>query len=301
MATPDPYAPHRAFVAPARDGGPLWQVGAGLALSELAFWGSPLLLYPVFGEATEAVLEGRAPLTLFLSLILYAVPALVLIQWVRGCHGRSGWSLFGPPRTAWRELWRTGLAVGLALVVLELILPTYAMNEILEVRALPVWLLALPMALLSVVVQSGSEELIFRGYLQQQLGALSQRRLVWMVLPSALFGLLHYWNALGSGEGLLYVAWAFMLGLACADLTARTGSIGAAVGLHSANNLLIFGLYGMQNGPDSGFALFLYPHAEPAPGPGLGELPVPFLLYDIAISAAYILVLWLAARVAVRR
>ena len=58
-----------------------------------------------------------------------------------------------------------------------------------------------------------------------------------MVLPSVMFGALHFWNGNGAAEGVLWAIWATALGIACADLTARTGNLGAAIGLHMANNV----------------------------------------------------------------
>lgn len=298
---PDPYAPHRAFVAPARDGSSLWALIGGLVIADLIFSLSPLVLFPVFGEGLYDVFEGRTPGALFLSLLLYGLPALAIVQWVRLRHGRSGWSLIGPPVTALRHYKRAAFAVLLALLAVEVLPPFPDFSMIVETRPLPAWLIALPLALVSVTVQSGAEEVIFRGYLQQQLGARSERPLVWMVGPSLLFGALHLGNAEGAAEGLLWAFWAFLLGLACADLTARTGTLGAAIGLHSANNLAIFGIYGMQDGPDSGFALFLYPFEESMPGPGLEALANPWAAYEAVVSCFFIGIMWLSARIALRR
>ncbi len=301
MSLPPAYAPFRAFTEPARYDSPPWLVVGGLTVAEVAFWLSPLLLLPIFGTGLAEALEGRTAVTLALSLILYGVPALTLVVWVRRVHGQGGWSLIGPPLTAFAQFKRAGGGVLLALLAISVVLPAYDMAEIADTRPLAQWLVTLPLAVLAVTIQSGAEEVVFRGYLQQHLGARSDRPLVWMVLPSVLFGVLHYGNALGSAEGTAYVVWAILLGMACADLTARTGTIGAAIGLHSANNLAVFALYGMQDGPDSGFALFLLPFAAPEAGPSLADYPPGWLVLDTVFSAVFVLILWLAARVAIRR
>ena len=297
----NPYARHADFVAPARDGTAFWLIPVGLVLSDFAFALSPLILFPLFGDGTYDVLEGRTPISLALSLSLYAIPALAIVQWVRLRHRRSGWSLIGPPLTALKDARRVGWAVLLALLAIELLPPFADLSLLEDTRPLPLWVLSLPLALVAVLIQSGSEEIIFRGYLQQQLAALDDRPVVWMLIPSILFGGLHYWNATGAAEGVLWAFWAVLLGLACADLTARTGTLGAAIGLHTANNLAILALFGPAGGPDSGFALFLYPYEEPGRGPGLDALASPWALLDVILSLGFILVLWLAARVALRR
>lgn len=301
MSMPDPYVPHAAFIAPARDGRPLWVVGAGLALSEIAFALSPLVLWPIFGLEFEAVLDGATPATLFVSLVIYCLPALALAVWIRRMHGGSGWMMIGPPIQAGRAMARAGAGVALLLLAME-VLPPYAdLSEVATTRSIGLWLLGLPFAILAILVQSGSEEVVFRGYLQQQLAARYSSRLIWMLLPSILFGYLHFGNADGSAEGVLWALWATMLGIACADLTARTGNIGAAVGLHTANNVFAFCIFGMEDGPDSGFALFLYPYEAPGMGAGTEALLSAWALYDVVFSALFILTLWLAARIAIRR
>lgn len=301
MSLPDPYARHRDFVAPAGAGAPLWQVGAGLAVAEIVFLLSPLVLFPIFGDRLWEVLDGATAGTLFLALLLYALPALAIAQWVRGVHGRSAWSLIGPPLTALRDMRRAGIGVFFVLLAIELAPPFPNMEVIEETRPLVLWLMILPFGAFAILIQSGSEELIFRGYLQQQMAAVSDRPLMWMVLPSALFGYLHFGNADGAADGVLWAFWAFCLGMSCADLTARTGTIGAAVGLHTMNNIFDFCLFGMNEGPDSGFALFLYPFTAPTTGPGVEALASPWAAFDIIVSILFNLIMWLGARIALRR
>ncbi|WP_338153259.1 CPBP family intramembrane glutamic endopeptidase [Pseudophaeobacter leonis] len=54
------------------------------------------------------------------------------------------------------------------------------------------WLGLLPLSLLAVLVQVSAEEVVFRGYLQQALAARFKSPVIWLVAPSALFGLAHY-------------------------------------------------------------------------------------------------------------
>ena len=95
-----------------------------------------------------------------------------------------------------------------------------------------IWLL--PIGIL-VFLQAVGEELIFRGYLLQQLARLSRNPLVWAVLPSLTFGLAHLANApVGRGRALL-----------CRrhrDQRGRSGGAGLALGLHLARAGLHFGI-----------------------------------------------------------
>ena len=54
------------------------------------------------------------------------------------------------------------------------------------------WLSFLPLAMAGILLQTGAEELLFRGYLQQQFAARFKSAGPWLILPSVLFGLAHY-------------------------------------------------------------------------------------------------------------
>ncbi|MFQ5439742.1 MAG: lysostaphin resistance A-like protein, partial [Paracoccaceae bacterium] len=105
-----------------------------------------------------------------------------------------------------------------------------------------------------------SEELVFRGYLQQQLAARYSSRWVWWVLPALLFGLAHFDGESTGVNAWLVVADTFLIGLIAGDLTARTGNLGAAVGLHLANNTAAL-LVMATEGTITGLSLFVTPFA----------------------------------------
>lgn len=81
-----------------------------------------------------------------------------------------------------------------------------------------------------------AEELMFRGYLQQQFAASSLAPLVWAVIPTAVFALLHLDPYLPIAAQWEYLLWAATLGGVACYATWRTGSLGFAIGLHVANN-----------------------------------------------------------------
>jgi len=156
---------------------------------------------------------------------------------------------------------------------------------------LSLWLSFLPLSLVIILGQTGAEELFFRGYLQQQLAARFNTPLVWMWLPSILFGLAHYDPSNGPLVSWLIVAATGLFGLLAADLTARTGSIGAAWGFHFANNVAAILVLSMD-GALSGLALYTAPI-----GPEDAEVFAPLLLRDMATTVA----VWAAIRFALAR
>lgn len=270
----------------------------------VVFYAVPLFIYALL--PTDAAIEhfafGDTTLGALGQLFTFGLFAIGLLVLVRRVHGINFWSLIGPAGAVLYDLRRTAYAVMLLMFLLEFATPRIDFADIAIVRPLGQWLLLLPVALLAILIQSGTEELFFRGYLQQQFGRLSSSRLIWLVLPSVLFGAGHYFSGYGPADGILYVIWATLLGLSCADLTARTGNIGAAVGLHLTNNAFAMLLVSMQDLQSSGLALILFPYDDPLQYDySLASLFTLGGLFELAFLTLSVAVIWLTARIAIRR
>ena len=75
------------------------------------------------------------------------------------------------------------------------------------------------------------------------------------MIPSILFGFAHFVPVFPTLAALTYVMIAALFGVLAADLTIRTGSIGAAWGFHFANNALAV-LVVAPSGSITGLALW---------------------------------------------
>lgn len=238
------------YVAPARLRPQLWRLVLGLALLMLVYFlwmglmGLALWLV-VGGETVDRALAtigtGSTPPTLIGLLFTFVGMALGAFAAARFIHLRSIGSLFGPRALVIRDF-ATGVII-FGVVALPGLIWSYTVLDISPGVSLSVWLAFLPLAIIGLLIQTGAEELVFRGYMQQQLAARFASRWAWMVLPSVIFGLVHYApDQLGDSLWpVLFVTGFF--GLLLADLTARSGSLGIAWGLHFANNffaILIF-------------------------------------------------------------
>ena len=290
------YAAHAAFIAPARAYPQVWRLLIGVLLAlvvyALGFVALGGVFVARFGLDNAQAELGRiflseSPTGTLLILATFFGMALGPLLAARLLHKRSFGSVFGPMHRTLRDF-AIAAAICLGLYALLLLIPSEASPA--PNLALSVWLPLLPLALAGILLQTGAEEVLFRGYLQQQLAARFASPLIWMVLPSVLFALGHYQPELMGDNAWLIVVAVGLFAILAADLTAVTGSIGAAWGFHFANNTVGI-LFVAMDGPLSGLALYLSPF-DPAGG-GM----TPFILLDMGTT----LVTWGLIRYAVTR
>jgi len=284
-----------SFAAPARARAELWRTALGVlgiaALYSAGLFVALNALAAVLGDLQFArtlrgMIGGSTPQGLALMLGSFA-PMLAAVIFVTGAlHGRNWRSLLG--RGAGANFLRVAVPlIGLSLLLMPLDLFDPNVGRATPLATVLGWM---PLALPLLAVQIGAEELVFRGYLLQQLGARTRSPLVWMVLPSALFGALHYAPEDFGANAVWPALWAFAFGCLAADLTARTGNLGAALGLHFATNfagLFLVGLYGNLDGL-SLYTLVINTRDAGALGPYLAQ---DFLVMGIS---------WLLARLMLR-
>lgn len=291
------YTAHAEFVAPARLRPAFWRLLLGLLLSAAiyvlgigAIFGLLVLASGPDGATTwmGRMASDGTPTATLLVLATFIGMGLGPMLAVRLLHARSVASLFGPRRRLIRHF-AIGLAACVALYLLTSLIPSdVALTPNLS---LALWASFMPLALVGVLVQTGAEEVLFRGYIQQQMAARFASPLAWMVLPSALFAVLHYQPELMGDNAWIVVAAVFLFALLAADLTARTGTIGAAWGFHFANNCVAI-LFIAMEGPLSGLALYTVPTTDMS----AADLR-PLLMADMAVTV----LIWGAIRLALRR
>jgi len=97
-------------------------------------------------------------------------------------------------------------------------------------------------AFIGILIQTFSEEFIFRGYLTQGLLLLLKNPLPSAIVSGLLFGSLHIAN------GIPQALNATVFGIVCALIAIRTGGIALTFGLHLANNY--FGAVVVVSGSD---------------------------------------------------
>ena len=229
---------------------------------------------------------GSTPAAVRWTLTTFAIYTGLLLASTRAFHGVGLRQLVGPIPTAWHEFWRVSLY--LIPIYALLTVPSLFDPEAEQQFGVAEWLSLLPAILPLLFIQISAEELVFRGYLQSHIAALTQHPIIWMGLPSFLFGLIHYDPLTVPYSAWAYVAWATCLGLVCADLTARSGTLGPAFAVHFINNVGALVILAADDWL-YGAALFVWPMH------GLAWEPwIPF-------EALLLVTVWLSARLAIRR
>ena len=296
MRLTDGYRPHSGLTGTLRGRAQLWRLFAGLAMIAAVTWSFMLLLRSFLagfmpGVWISDIPAGNTPGKLLVLLFGFGGVILGVQLTARVFQRRGLKGVTGPVPLFWRQFGRVLLYL-LALTVALSLLPPYDVGEPLD-QNLPFsrWLALLPLGLAALLIQTGAEEILFRGYIQQTLAARFRSPLVFLLVPSGLFALGHYLPAEAGDNAGLIALWAGVFGVLMADLTARAGSLGPAVAVHFFNNLTAMLLIASPTSLN-GLALYLQPY-------GLSDTEAlrPWLIVDFALMT----VSWLVARLAIRR
>ena len=146
---------------------------------------------------------------------------------IRLMHGKR----FSDIRGDWS--WRsflTGMGVWLVVLIL-LTLIDYVIRPKgfhLSLNLTPV---AALVAIVGLLVQTFTEEFVFRGYLSQSLLLATKNQVVAIILSSLVFGAMHIPNGIPQAVG------ATIFGLVATTMAIRTGSLSLSYGVHFMNNL----------------------------------------------------------------
>ena len=265
---------HPPFWQPAAARAQLWRSLLGLilvgAIFALIAVGLIVGLSEVLQIPRYQIARGDQPLTAMMVFLPFAGFHIAFLIVLPLLHRRGYRSLFGPALRLDARQFGWGVAaialmgaLGMAVTLAEQLFWPGA-PEITQVSPWGRWLAWLPVMLIVVFLQSLAEELVFRGYLLQQLRARFRSIWICAVLPSALFGALHFDPDTWGVNAYMYVLNTTVVGVIACLVTLRTGNLGAAAGLHFANNMLSLGLgvkgeldgftlFGLSTTPDSGY------------------------------------------------
>ena len=295
-----PYRAQAALLQENRVDQTIWRLAAGLVVVALVMVTlnsslqaaimrlAPSLWVTHFSETAGL---GQTPFSMLVTLFSFGFLIIGISVALRLVHKRGLSSLLGTRSVFIGQSVRV-LSVLLTIGAVLLVLPPYNLGmELVDNLPFSRWLVLLPFGLVAVFIQSASEEILFRGYIQQQLAARFSHPAIWMALPALLFAFGHYVPADAGDNALLLAIWSGLFGVLMADLTARAGSLGPAIILHTFNNVSALLFVSL---PDNlnGLALYVTP---------VGMNDTELLRAWLPVDFATTIVFWLAARLAIRR
>lgn len=177
-------------------------------------------------------------LYLFLVILTFVGGLITLLISVKYIHKRTITSLItSRDKIDWNRYWfgfiSWGIVASLAIVIGIYISPE---NYVWNFNPIPFFTL-LAVSFLFLPLQTSLEELLFRGYFMQGLGALVKNRWFPLIVTSVVFGLLHAANP--EVEKLGYIAMVFYIGtgLFYGITTLMDEGTELALGLHAVNNI----------------------------------------------------------------
>lgn len=286
---------YTAALAEARARPDLWRLVLGVLLCVYVYLSGAVLLMAVVGGVIAADQGAFAVLPFLNGLATPDTPEKVLVLLgtffgmglgpilaAASLHGRGLGSLLGDGGD-----WLRGfLAASLAVVLIYVPLLSVAVWLDPPQANLPLarWLVLLPLALPLLFMQIAAEEVLFRGYLQQQLAARFTARVIWFWLPALIFALLHATPQAGANLPLVLLG-TLVFGLVAADLAERTCALGAPMGLHFGNNFFAMFVLATQ---DTITGLSLFTTSDPVSTTGAQSLSIaaviPVLLLAWALT-----------------
>ncbi|KMW59098.1 CAAX amino terminal protease family protein [Candidatus Rhodobacter oscarellae] len=286
---PDPF---ESFVAPARARPEVWRMIVGLFLIAAVVMGAGMMLSGVLSGVTQGPWDEVQASTRYSLFVLYFFATIFLALWVGLplLHERGFATLFGDPGLAVRQFFACLLPLFVVTLVVYAAPPWGGYGGVrFNLGVLP-WLLLLPISALGVLIQVTAEEVLFRGYLVQQMAVRSMARVSWFLVPGLLFGLLHYDPEVYGASAWMIAGWAMLFSFAAADLTYRSGTLGPAIALHFVNNCVAILIFSFE-GPLSGLSLFIFPETleQAVSDPGI-----------FVVDAMVMLIGWLTCRIALR-
>lgn len=253
-------------------------------MSRLAKWffGIPLIytLWRFFSVAMPSYAESPR-MEILLNIISYAlfiVLALLVVQ--RFLNFPAKRMLGEDGKLDWRGFavsFSVMLGVQLAMNFIAMAVNPQDFKYTLDAQG---WILDWTLALVLVVAAAFLEELLTRAYIAHFVNDDMETRplnmLYYCLASAVVFAIAHFSNPEVAGPGAFYaMAFYFMMGFVLMFVTLRTRNIGAALGIHIANNLVNAWFFTYDNAAVKTNALYTQANNEG-----------PMLLVQAAVSLA---------------
>jgi membrane protease YdiL (CAAX protease family) len=180
-------------------------------------------------------------LGLFLMILPFLVSLIILFLLFKPFHRRNYKTLFSGVKTIrWKRFFiAAGLWTLLSVLYFAGDIYLNPQNFVNNFNAGPFLMLIL-ISLSLIPFQASYEEVLFRGYLAQGFAVLTKNRIMVILIPSILFGLMHSLNPEVDTYGFWIVMPQYIFfGLLFGLITVMDDGIELAMGAHTANNVFM--------------------------------------------------------------
>ena len=244
----------------------VWFSGTFAIIAAAAYVSMMGMLPELTGAFASDPLKGMSETRFGMALSIFTLVAIWPGVWitVRLLHKRRLHTLFGASGwLAWGDFRRAALVTLAVVVVISLVNMAYEPTVERSSLALSTWFMLVPVMAVILLLQTSAEEIFFRGYLLQTLAHRFRSPWIWAVAPTLVFAVAHLSPGAQPWMGVLIIFAIALFALGAVALVWATGNLGAAMGMHFANNLVA--LLFLTNGNDAGtLALFIMPPVDHA-------------------------------------
>lgn len=177
--------------------------------------------------------------TFVLAVFPLSFACLFLLFWVKFVHGQSIRSLTtSREKVDWKRIFFSfGLWSTITIVMILLAYWATPENYVYNFKPVPFFTF-LFLGLILIPLQTSFEEYLFRGYMMQGIGVVTNSRLIPLLITSILFGIMHAANPevakIGPTIMIYYIGTGFFLGI----MTLMDEGLELSLGFHAANNLV---------------------------------------------------------------
>jgi membrane protease YdiL (CAAX protease family) len=255
------------FIEPARAGSGIWRlvVGLGLIAIGLVIW----LVVVVIGFLIPPALDGMPLRAGFAAIESVSTPTdsrglifqhflfvgIWISVWlvVTFLHKQHFSTLFAPAGSFRLRDFFDGLMLAVA-IWLATTIPIVLVYGLPDRSALTLssWTTTLLPLTVGLALGAGAEELIFRGYMLQQLAVRWRSPIAWAGVTRVLFVSIN-----GNGD-FLYIVSLLAYGLLSAALVWRTGSLLAPIGCHIGVNFFVYNVIRFEGTKSHETELFVF-------------------------------------------
>jgi hypothetical protein len=180
-------------------------------------------------------------ITLFMLLFPFAAGLAAYLLLIRPLNGRTFTeTVTGTGRIRWSRIVVSAIVWSIISAVYLFIYKGIDPGNFIINNLSGSLAILIVISLLFIPLQSGFEEVIFRGYLMQGFTVLFRNRWLPIVITSLFFGLMHSWNPEIREHGFLRMMPQYLLsGLLFGVITVVDDGIEIASGAHIANNIFL--------------------------------------------------------------